>query len=132
MDSSFRVPLAPGAPLFPVSAERANQQKHPLQEISSSPSMPNLGAFSQSRPSSDVQSKVARFNSLNKDAGDRKRDTEAAIRRAVVGREEAETETRKARDDARRLVRELEESKRREAKVVERLDRVMVWYLGWH
>ena len=92
--------------------------------------MPNLGSLSHShshsRTISDVQGKVARFNSLNKEAMDRKRDADAAIRRAVLGREEAENETKKAKEEIKRLRRDVEESKQRETKVAERLDRVMV------
>ena len=120
----------PGTPLFPVSPERANQQKQqapPLLHniIASSPSMPNLGTVSRS--SSDVQGKVAQFNLLSKDVTERRRENEAAVRRAVLGREEAENETRRAKEECRRLTRELEESRWRENKVAERLDRAMVW-----
>ncbi len=130
MDPAYRIPLAPGTPFFPVSPERANQQKHhhhhhPLHDIVPSPSMPNLTVAS-SRPPADVQGKVAQFNSLNKDAAERKREHDASLRRAMVGREEAESETKRVKDESKQIVRELEHSRSREGRLGERLDRMMV------
>lgn len=128
MDSACRFIAAPGAPLHPISPERANQQKHLRPEISLSPSLPNIAGFSQVGISSDVQGKVAQFNSLDiKDVTERRKEREAALRRAVLGREEAENETRKAREEIGALTRELEEYKQREKRVSKRLEQAMVW-----
>ncbi|KAI4280234.1 MAG: hypothetical protein L6R38_004601 [Xanthoria sp. 2 TBL-2021] len=77
------------------------------------------------KEASDVQNKVAQFNSLSKEAVQRRKDNEAAMRRAVLGREEAENETRRLKDENSRLRKELEEGKARERKVAERIESVM-------
>ncbi|KAL8715504.1 MAG: hypothetical protein Q9220_000839 [cf. Caloplaca sp. 1 TL-2023] len=124
MDPIFRFPASPGTPLFPVSPERANRQALPQ-----SPSLPTdlHDSFKSAhlRENSDVQNKVAQFNSLSKEAVQRRKDNEAAIRRAVLGREEAENETRRLKDESKILRRELEEGRAREKKVAERLESVM-------
>ncbi|KAI9817337.1 MAG: hypothetical protein M1826_001619 [Phylliscum demangeonii] len=104
--------------------------------MSSADSLTALSESTYPRAPSAVQGKVAQFNSLAKDAGERRRLNDAALQRAVIGREEAETNARKAREDARmartemqHLSSALEESKWREARVKERLDRVMEDYL---
>ncbi|KAL8950359.1 MAG: hypothetical protein Q9222_003612, partial [Ikaeria aurantiellina] len=124
MDPIFRFPASPGTPLFPVSPERANRQALPQ-----SPALPSdlHDPFKSAhlRENSDVQNKVAQFNSLSKEAVQRRKDNEAAMRRAVLGREEAENETRRLKDESKILRRELEEGKARENRVAERLESVM-------
>lgn len=78
------------------------------------------------KETSDVQNKVAQFNSLSKEAVQRRKDNEAAMRRAVLGREEAENETRRLKEETNRLNKELEEGKARERKVAARIESVMV------
>lgn len=51
---------------------------------------------------------------------------DAALRRAMLGREEAETEMRRYREEARTLRSVVEEGRERERKVGERLETVMV------
>jgi hypothetical protein len=51
---------------------------------------------------------------------------DAALKRAMLGREEAESEMRRYREEARALRRQIEEGKDRERKVGERLESVMV------
>ncbi|KAI4118583.1 MAG: hypothetical protein LQ345_001420 [Seirophora villosa] len=113
MDPVFKIPASPGLPLFPVSPERANRQA-----LSHSPSLPsNLQdpfKVAQSQENSDVKSKVAQFNTLSKEAVQRRKDNEAAMRRAVLGREEAENETRRVKDENRGLRKDLEEGRARE------------------
>lgn len=125
MDPVFKIPTSPGLPLFPVSPERANRQA-----LSHSPSLPsNLQdpfKVSQSQENSDVKNKVAQFNSLSKEAAQRRKDNEAAMRRAVLGREEAENETRRLKEENRGLRKELEEGRARENRVAERIESVMV------
>ena len=130
MDPDVKFPSTPGLPLFPVSPERLNRQFLPQ-----SPSEPNLHSSSNaratllnshSRTSSDVQGKVAQFNNLSKEAAQRRKDNEAALKRAVLGREEAESETGRLREENRGLKREVEEGQIRERRVGERVETVMV------
>ena len=128
MDPKFSFPASPGTPLFAISPERANRQ-----QIPQSPSLPGdlVGlrdpiTNTHVRTSSDVQGKVAQFNSLSKEAIQRRRDNEAALKRAVMGREEAESETRRLREDNCSLRREIEEGRSRERRVAERVEGVMV------
>ncbi|KAL8733131.1 MAG: hypothetical protein Q9166_002323 [cf. Caloplaca sp. 2 TL-2023] len=124
MDPGYKFAASPGTPLFPVSPERANRQALPQ-----SPSLPSdlhdPFKIAHLKESSDVQNKVAQFNSLSKEAVQRRKDNEAAMRRAVLGREEAESETRKLKDEDRVLRKELDEGKFRERKVAERIESVM-------
>ena len=126
MDPVFRYPASPGTPLFPVSPERANRQQLPQ-----SPSLPSISNQNDhlnflSRGNSDVQGKVAQFNNLSKEAAQRRRDSEAALKRAVLGREEAENETRRLREESRLLRQDVEEGRARERRVGERVEGVMV------
>ncbi|KAI9887518.1 MAG: hypothetical protein M1823_000697 [Watsoniomyces obsoletus] len=127
MDPAYRIPPAPGTPFFPVSPERANQQKHhphnhhPLHDNLPSSSSMSSHAVSSSRAPSDVQGKVAQFNSLTKDAAARRREQDAALQRAV----EAENAARRAKEENKRITGELEHSRSREGRLGERLDRMM-------
>ena len=127
MDPIFKFPASPGTPLFPVSPERANRQQLPQ-----SPSLPSISHIhndpfiAHSRGSSDVQGKVAQFNSLSKEAAQRRKDNEAALKRAVLGREEAESETRRLKEENRVLRLDIEEGRARERKVAERMEGLMV------
>ena len=125
MDPVFKVPASPGTPLFPVSPERANRQHLPQ-----SPSLPSNLADpfigSHARAPSDVQGKVAQFNNLSKEAAQRRRDNDAALKRAVLGREEAESEARRFKEEHKVLRREIEEGRGRERRVGERLEALMV------
>lgn len=130
MDPVFRFPPSPGTPLFPISP---NRQHLPLMH---SPSVPanlsdpiNNPFFTtvSSRGSFGVQDKVAQFNNLTKEnESPRHRERDAALRRAMLGREEAESEIRRMKDEGRTLRRELEDGKQREMKVAARLEAVMV------
>ena len=129
MDPVFKIPPTPGLSLFPVSPERSNRQYFPQ-----SPSLPSdlaschrdPSVSSHSRTSSDVQGKVAQFNNLSKEAIQRRKENEAALRRAVVGREEAEGETRRLKEENKALRKELDEGRTRERRVGERVEAVMV------
>lgn len=126
MDPGFRFPASPGTPLFPVSPERANRQQLPQ-----SPSLPSISYIqndpfiAHSRGNSDVQGKVAQFNNLSKEAAQRRKDSEAALKRAVLGREEAESETRRLKEENRLLRKDVEEGRARERRVGERVEGVM-------
>lgn len=128
MDPKFVCPQPPGKPLLAVSPERANRQHLPP-----SPSLPSElarlrdpFASSHTRTSSEVQVKVAQFNSLSKEAIQRRRDNEAALKRAIVGREEAETETSRLKEESRLLKKELDEGRCKERRVCERLEELRV------
>ncbi|KAK4692998.1 hypothetical protein P7C71_g4311, partial [Lecanoromycetidae sp. Uapishka_2] len=123
MDPVFRFPASPGTPLFPVSPERANRQQ--LPQSPSLPSLQNNPFLTHSRGNSDVQGKVAQFNNLSREAAQRRKDSEAALKRAVLGREEAESETRRVREDNTILRRDVEEGRARERKMGERLEDMM-------
>lgn len=128
MDPIFKFPASPGTPLFPVSPERVNRQHLPQ-----SPSLPsNLSDpffNGHARAPSDVQGKVAQFNNLGKEVAQRRKDNEAALQRAVLGREEAESETRRLKEEHRVLRKEIEEGRGRERRVGERLEALMVGLL---
>ena len=118
MDSNYRFPPSPGTPLFQASAERVNKQR---RESNVSPS--NGG---HSRESS-VFEKVAKFDSLATQSKALERKTnDAALKRAMLGREEAESEMRRYREEVRGLRKQIEDGKERERKVGERLETVMV------
>lgn len=130
MDPVYQFPASPGTPLFPVSPERANRK--PLPQ---SPSMPSISHHHENpflaahaRTGSDVQGKVAQFNNLTKEAAQRRKDNEAALKRALVGREEAESEVRRLREDNRVLRQDMEEGRGRERKVATRIEGVMVCF----
>ena len=132
MDPIFKMPASPGLPLFPISPDRTNRQQS--QQIPTSTTRTSISPIrerdilsaSHVRGSSDVQNKVAQFNNLTKEAAQRRKDTEAALKRAVVGREEAESETRRLKEENDILRREIEEGRNRERRVGERLENVMV------
>lgn len=113
------MPPSPGTPLFPVSPERMNQQK-----LTASPSLPSDLAdlakgtsrhYRNLSTASDVQSKVAVFNNLTRESTSQRLATDAALKRAILGREEAESELHGARS-------QLTESRDRERRVGERLE----------
>jgi hypothetical protein len=118
MDPNYKFP---GSPLLQISPERVNQQRN------ESGASPSIGG-GHSRDSS-VYEKVAKFDSLatQSKALERKAN-DAALKRAMVGREEAETEMRRYREEVRTLRKQVEEGYARERKVAERLETVMVGF----
>lgn len=120
-------------PLEPVSSERMNKQLG--QPVAASGRDSNISIHSLGSPSrqghsrdSSVHDKITQFNTLAAVQGGRhdRKTADAALKRAVLGREEAEAEMRRYRDEMRVLKRHLEEGKERERKVGERLETVMV------
>ncbi|KAF8855661.1 hypothetical protein BDZ45DRAFT_595266 [Acephala macrosclerotiorum] len=133
MDPTFKFPASQGTPLFQVSPERVNQQRErPSSSIyDDSPSHPNSPERSQNRHTreSSVHEKVAQFNSLAFQGKQLERKAnDAALKRAMLGREEAESEMRRYREETRELRRQLEEGGDRERRVGERLETVMENY----
>lgn len=119
------------APLEPVSSERMNVQ---LGQISGSGRDSNVSIHSFMSPTrghsrdSSVHDKISQFNTLaavQSNKHERKVDA-AALKRAVVGREEAEADVRRYREEVRLLKKQVEEVKDRERRVAERLENVMV------
>jgi hypothetical protein len=120
MDPSSSLPGTPsGGPLLPVSPDRVNQQRD-------SSSLLYVSARSELRESS-VHEKISQFNTLALQSKQLERKTaDAALKRAMLGREEAESDMRRYRDEARTLRKAVEEGKERERRVGERLETVMV------
>ncbi|PGH28218.1 hypothetical protein AJ80_00108 [Polytolypa hystricis UAMH7299] len=122
-NSPIRLTQSPGAPLFPMSPDRINQQKI----MTGSPTVSPERTPKQSRhgrAASEVQAKVAFLNSLasrtsSPTATSHPSSTAtAALQRAILGREEAESQLQSA-------VVELSEANARERKVSERLESLM-------
>ncbi|KAI1492252.1 hypothetical protein F5X96DRAFT_627464 [Biscogniauxia mediterranea] len=118
----------PTVPLQPISPDRVNHQRDsPILSPSRS---------GESRDS-DVHDKIRQFNSmahLGRNGATtmskqlERKTADAALKRAMVGREEAEAEMRRYRDEARSLRKQIDEGRERERKVGERLETVMENY----
>jgi hypothetical protein len=118
MDPNYSFPTSPGRPLSQFSAERVNREN-------ASP------AGNHSRDSS-IHEKIGRFESLGSQgfaaqvkASERKTN-DAALKRAMLGREAAENEKNQAKEDAKVLQKQLREGKAREHKMAERMEEYMV------
>ncbi|KAG7294495.1 hypothetical protein NEMBOFW57_004570 [Staphylotrichum longicolle] len=108
----------------------------PLQPVSHNAHRERLFGSPSHRDSS-VHDKITQFNTLSLQS----KSADAALKRAMLGREEAEAEMRRYREEAKKLNRlleewkgEVEESKRqikeskvRETKVSQRLEEYMLW-----
>lgn len=110
--------------------------RQPVKEtgfaLTGSPSLPEIHAFrSHGRTNSDVQGLVKRFEHLDvrdrdAESTERRKRHEAELRRAQIGREEAENDVARLREEARRLKKENDESRDRERQVTKRLEVVKV------
>ena len=110
-------------PLQPLSHNQQRDSFFPAMRRANQQSL----ADSVDARDTTVHDKINQFNSLAMQSKALERKTaDAALKRAMMGREEAETEMRRYRDEARKLRREIEEGKERERKVSERLEIVMV------
>ncbi|TVY32743.1 hypothetical protein LOCC1_G008883 [Lachnellula occidentalis] len=133
MDMSYQFPGSPGAPLHQVSPERVNQQRpismfEPDTDSAGIPRFSEAKSHSHSRDSS-VHDKISQFNTLAFQGKHLERKAnDAALKRAMLGREEAESEMRRYRDETRALRRHIDEGRERERKVGERLETVMENY----
>lgn len=124
MDQAFKFPASPGTPLFPVSPERVNQQRQSQYEAS-----PSSSVHGRHARESSVHDKVAAFNQISmgfQGKSAERKVADAALNRAMLGREEAESQMRRFKEDARLLKKQVDEGKEREKKVAIRLDTVMV------
>jgi hypothetical protein len=103
-------------PLSPMSEQRYNKSAF-------SSSLRSLDDMSELTPRGlhkhDVQGKVQQFNKLAQESLEKKRQQEAALKRAVLGREEAENEGRRLRETVKALRKELDDSMFREEKALE-------------
>ncbi|KAL3293358.1 PAP2 superfamily protein [Colletotrichum asianum] len=112
---------SPSLPLAPITPDRANQ-KRDARNLFPSP------RGSEGRESS-VHEKISQFNSLANQTKTLERKTaDAALKRAMLGREEAEGEARRYKDECKVLRVQLEKGKEREQRVSERLETVMEQY----
>ncbi|CCU76927.1 hypothetical protein BGHDH14_bgh02355 [Blumeria hordei DH14] len=109
-----------GGPLYAASPERINSQRTSKNyEVITSTTRVHTRENS-------VHEKVASFNSLSTlSKTSEKRHHDAALKRAMLGREEAESEMQRYREEVRKLKNVVEEGKQRERKVAERLESVM-------
>lgn len=104
--------------------------------VPQSPSLPEFPMLrTHGRTNSDVQGLVKRFEHLDvrdrdAESESRRKKQEMELRRAQLGREEAESELSKWKEECRRIAEDLKESRHRENKVSNRLEKVMVSYLG--
>ncbi|KAI1337709.1 hypothetical protein F5Y15DRAFT_390077 [Xylariaceae sp. FL0016] len=121
-------PGSPGAaPLQPISPDRANHQRE-------NPMFASIRSNSQR--DSDVHDKIRQFNNLSHLGPGgismskqlERKTADAALKRAMLGREEAESEMRRYREEARVLRRQIDDGRERERKVGERLETVMEQY----
>lgn len=129
LDAATSATEALMAPLEPVSSERINKQMGSPSARTSNVSIHSLMSPSRHGHSRDssVSDKISVFNHLAAQGNKFERKSqEAALKRAVLGREEAEAEARRYRDEMRALRKQLEEGRDRERRVGERLETVMV------
>ncbi|KAH6966277.1 hypothetical protein EDB82DRAFT_515377 [Fusarium venenatum] len=110
-----------GGPLQAVTADRVNQQRD------------RESVFTHLRPASreSVHDKISQFNNLSVTMQSKqleRKTADAALKRAMLGREEAESELRKTREETKALKKAIDEGKERERKVGERLEALMENY----
>ncbi|KAK3899356.1 hypothetical protein C8A05DRAFT_37025 [Staphylotrichum tortipilum] len=112
-------PAGGGQPLQPVSH---NAQRDSALFASAQ----NRFADSASHRDSSVHEKITQFNTMAMQSKQHERKTaEAALKRAVLGREEAEAEVRRCRDEMKMMKKLVDDGKDRERRVGERLETVM-------
>lgn len=114
LDSS-RPGTPAGGPLQAVTPDRVNQQRE--------------ASLSSSARDSSVHEKINQFNNMSVFMQSKqleRKTADAALKRAMVGREEAESEMRRYKEEVRALRKAVDEGKERERRVGERLETVMV------
>lgn len=118
MDPGASPPGSPaGGPLQPATPERVNRQD-PLFSPIRSENRDNV-----------VHDKISQFNNMSIAMQSKqleRKTADAALKRAMLGREEAEADAKRLREENRLLRKEVEGGKERERKVGERLEAVMV------
>ncbi|KAH7250081.1 uncharacterized protein BKA55DRAFT_511758 [Fusarium redolens] len=122
MEETNSPPGSPGGPLQVATADRVNQQRE------------RESVFSHLRGGSrdtSVHDKISQFNNLSVTMQSKqleRKTADAALKRAMLGREEAETELRRYREENKNLRKAIDEGKERERKVGERLESLMENY----
>lgn len=114
-----------------ASPDRVNQRRDDNSKSNSNTLFATLRTPGASADglASPVHDKISQFNSMSMQSRQLERKTaDAALKRAMLGREEAEAEMRRLKDEARDLRQEIEEGKERERRVGERLETVMENY----
>ncbi|KAF7559206.1 hypothetical protein G7046_g4951 [Stylonectria norvegica] len=120
MDHSSSLPGSPSGPLQALTAERVNQQRESIF----------THLRNESRDSS-VHDKISQFNTLSLTMQSKqleRKTADAALKRAMLGREEAEAEMRRYKEETRTLRKAIDEGKERERRVGERLETLMENY----
>ncbi|KND94061.1 hypothetical protein TOPH_01205 [Tolypocladium ophioglossoides CBS 100239] len=121
MDANSSLPGTPaGGPLQTATPERVNQRRESA-----------MSALRAEGRDSTVHDKISQFNSLSVAMQSKqleRKTADAALKRAMVGREEAEAEMRRLREEMRQLQKAVQEGKERERRVGERLETVMENY----
>lgn len=148
MEDSRSPPGSP-SPLMTMSPERYNQRSttpgtpplfasiRPSENTHHGHSHSHSQSQSQSQRDSEVFDKIKQFNHLATSGGGpvshmamtkqlERKTADAALRRAMLGREEAEGEMRRYREEVRALRSAVDEGRERERKVGERLETIMV------
>lgn len=118
MSQSPSLPGSPGGPLQPSSPERVNQQRESI-----------FSHLRREARDSSVHDKISQFNNLSVSMQSKqleRKTADAALKRAMLGREEAETEMRRYKEEVKGLRKSIEEGKERERRVGERLETLMV------
>lgn len=125
MEQAHSLPGSPGSPgSAPLQPMSVNQQREAASIFTS--------IRTEQQRDSDVHDKIRQFNTLGHAHGVsmskqlERKAADAALKRAMLGREEAETMMRQYREEARALRKKVEECHERERRVGERLETVMV------
>jgi hypothetical protein len=124
----MEAPSSPGGGGQPLQQVSHNAQRE--SALFASVQQQRMGESPSARDSS-VHEKINQFNTLAMHSKTLERKTaDAALKRAMLGREEAEAEARRYREEVISLRKEIEEGKKNERKVGERLEAVMVGSLA--
>ncbi|KAM0264695.1 hypothetical protein ACHAQJ_000520 [Trichoderma viride] len=122
-------PAATGGPLQMASPDRVNQRRETL--FATLRAQGAAPATADGGRDSTVHDKISQFNNLSMSMQSRqleRKTADAALKRAMLGREEAEAEMRRLKEEGRVLRQEIEEGKERERRVGERLETIMENY----
>ncbi|KAJ6789076.1 hypothetical protein PWT90_00378 [Aphanocladium album] len=114
-DSLSLTPTGPLSPLQTSTPDRVNQRRES-----------HMTPFRTDGYDSPVLEKISQFNSMSGQSRQLERRNNDALKRAVLGREEAEMEMKRMKDEIRQLQNAVEQGKERERKVGERLETVML------
>jgi preprotein translocase subunit SecD len=119
MEADSSLPGTPaGGPLQAITPERVNQQRDSI-----------ISTLRNETRDSSVHDKISQFNNLSVAMQSKqleRKTADAALKRAMLGREEAEAELRRYKEEAKSLRKAIEEGRERERRVGERLETVMV------